>query len=136
VAHRVAPELELGLERQRDARRLDHDPIGPRALAQRLERLHERIGELAAHAAARELDIIVARLGEQRRVDAQLAELVRDHRHARAGAPSVGEQVAHERGLAAAEKARDDQRRDLLHAASSNGSSSGSGTARSSAYTP
>jgi hypothetical protein len=144
--HRVAPELELGLERQCDSRGLDHDPVGLRALAQRLERLDERVGELAAYAAAGELDVVLIRFSEQRCVDAELAELVRDHRDACAGLARVGEQVAHERGLAAAEIARDHQDRNpaglrlpaarrarLAHAASSNGGSSGSGAARSSA---
>ena len=138
VAHRVAPELELGLERQRDARGLDHDPVGLRALAQRLERLDERVGELAAHAAA-------ARARRSRRAPRRAAPRRCRARRTRSRSPRRARRCGARRRAGGARawscRCRGSPRRPATgiagcHAASSNGSSSGSGTARSSAYTP
>jgi hypothetical protein len=65
----------------------------------------------AADAAACELHERFASSGEERLVDAQLAELVRDERDAFPLGLRVREQAPHERGLSAAEEAADDQRR-------------------------
>ena len=110
--HRLAPQVELRLVGQRHARGLDDHALRAGALVQLLERLDEAIREPAADAAARELDQVFLRIREQRAVDAELAELVADHRDAQAAAARVGEQVAHQRRLARAEKARDEHDRN------------------------
>ena len=104
--------MELHVVGQRHARRLDHDPVRVDALAQPLERLHELVRELAADAAAAELDERLVTAAEQRAVDAELAELVRHDREAQALRARVGEQVAHERGLARAQKPGNEQHGD------------------------
>jgi hypothetical protein len=83
-------------------------------VVQPLHRLHQIVRQLAADAAALELDEGLAAAAEQRPVDAELTDLVRDDRHAHTVALRRLEQVAHQRGLARAEEARDDQGRDPL----------------------
>jgi len=98
---------------QREARGLDDDVLD-RGLARKngVERRHELVGDGAAEAAVGELDNVLLRAGdvaaalEQLAVDADVAELVDDHREP--AARHIGEHVADERGLAGAEEAGDD----------------------------
>ena len=98
---------------QREARGLDDDVLDLRLAREDLvERRHEFVGHGAAQAAIGELDDVLLGAGgiaaafEDLAVDADIAELVDDHREP---APvGVGEHVADQRGLARAEKAGDD----------------------------
>src|SRR6185437_13363155 len=106
--------------RQGQARSLDDDVLGRLApLQQPLDGGQEILGDGAADAAIGELDHVVRRAcgvaaaQEDLAVDAELAELVDDEGDA--AAAGVGEQVAHEAGLAGAEKAGDDGGGDAAH---------------------
>ena len=99
--------------RQSEAGGLDDDVLDLRlAREDQIERGHELVGHRAAQAAIGELDDVLLRAGgiaaafEDLAVDADIAELVDDHRE-----PSpvgIGEHMADQRRLARAEKARDD----------------------------
>ena len=111
--------------RQRQARGLDRR-CGRAATARsisRVKRRQEIVGDRAAEAAIRQLDDVVVAAGrvaaaeQQLAVDAELAELVDDDRQAVAG--GGGDQMAHQAGLAGAEKAGDDRRGDAPHGSAS-----------------
>jgi hypothetical protein len=116
---------------QREAAGLDHDVVDPlAALEQGLEHRHELFLHRAAQAAVGQLVqrsglalflfAADAALAQQLAIDADLAELVHDHREL--AAVGVRQQVAQQGGLPAAEKAGHDRGGELLH-----GDSSGSG---------
>src|SRR5690606_3202431 len=99
-------------------RGLDDDVVGALVAGEQL--LHggnEVVGHGAADAAIGELDHVllaaglVAATGKNLPVDTELPELVDDQRDALA--PGMGEQVAHQRGLAGAEEAGNDGDGDL-----------------------
>ena len=99
--------------RQSEPRRLDHDMLDGRLARENgIERRHELVGDGAAEAAIGELDDVllgaslVSTAFEDLAIDADIAELVDDHREP--AAARIGEHVADERRLARAEKARDD----------------------------
>ena len=100
--------------RQRQAGGLDHDVLDPRHHGEDgVQRRHEFVGHGAAQAAVGKLDDVllgargVAAAFEDLAVDADVAELVDDHRQA---APAgVGQHVADQRRLPGAEKAGDDR---------------------------
>ncbi len=98
--------------RQRQPRRLDDDVLDALAGEDRIERRHEFVGDGAAQAAVGELDDIVLGAGgiaaafEHFAVDADIAELVDDHREL--AVLRVGDDLANERSFAGAEKAGDD----------------------------
>ena len=99
--------------RQREAGGLDHDMLDRRHAREDLvERRHELVGDGAAEAAIGELDDVLLRAGgiaaalEDLAVDADIAELVDDHREP--PTVGVGQHVADQRRLARAEKAGDD----------------------------
>ena len=112
---RLPPEIELCVVGQRHARSLDHHPVGVGAFAQHLERFDQLIREPTTHAAAAQLDIIVTHVSQKRLVDTELAELVRNERHPDPVRLRVFEDAPDERGLARAEKARDDECGYLAH---------------------
>ena len=109
-----APQRELRLVGQRQPRRLDDDAIRRDVAADRFERFHQLVRQLAADAAARELDAARVPGAQQRAVDAERAEVVHHDGEALADRLRLGEQRADERRLARTEKARDDERGNAL----------------------
>ena len=101
----LAPEIQLGVERQRDPRGLDHHSVWPDFLAQSLERDQEIIREFAAHAAAFDLHVGVAAAPQQGAIDPQSPEFVGDQGHANAGADGLVQQPPDQGGLARAQEA-------------------------------
>src|SRR5690606_4033721 len=106
--------------RQRQARGLDDDMVGPVGPVEQLaQRRHEIGGDGAADAAVGELDhvvgaaAVVAAAEQHLAIDAELAELVDDERDAPPA--RMAEQMADERGLARAEKAGDDRNGNAAH---------------------
>src|SRR5262245_61894110 len=105
--------------RQSEPRSLDDDVLDLRLAREDLiERRHELVGHRAAQAAIGELDDVLLGAGgvaatlQDLAVDADIAELVDDHREP---APiGIGEHVADQRRLARTEKAGDDGARDAL----------------------
>ena len=113
VAHARPGEGADERLRQGEARGLDDDVVGRRVAGEEhLHRRQELVGDRAADAAIGELDdligpaVAVAAIGEQRAVEAHVAELVDDDGDAPAA--GAGDQVADERRLAGAEEAGDD----------------------------
>ena len=74
------------------------------------ERVDQFVREFAADAAAGQFDGARVARAEQRAIDAERAEIVHDDGEALAARLRVGEQRAHERRLARAEEAGDDER--------------------------
>ena len=106
--------------RQGETRGLDHDMAGRLgAVDQPRQGRQEIVGDGAAQAAIRQFDDVVLGAGrvaaaeQEFAVDAKLAELVDDDREPVAG--GVGQQVPHQAGLAGAEKAGNDRRRNTPH---------------------
>ncbi len=109
VRHRRPPELDHHLAGQRDARRLQHQPIGLHLGEDRLQRLAERVRQATADTAPVQLDEAVFARVEKRPVDPRVAELVGDDRQPHALGLGLPQQVPDEGGLAGAQVAGDDQ---------------------------
>ncbi|MEZ5397963.1 MAG: hypothetical protein R2724_35065 [Bryobacterales bacterium] len=99
-----------------EAGRLDEQPVGADLAHQAREPQAQRDVRRAADAAAGDLaDLEAAAVGEQRAVDADLAELVDQHGPALVGR-AVGQGGADGGGLADAEGAADERGRNGGHA--------------------
>jgi len=114
-AERAIQHADLrNADRVRHAARLDHQQVGPHITRADLdERLHQLAADRTAHAAVLQPDHVVAAFANQRCVDIDRAEIVDEYR----GAPAirVGQQRVDHRGLARAEIAADDGKRNRLH---------------------
>ena len=108
-----APEIQLGVEGERDPRGFDHHAIGPDLLAQPLERVQKIIREFAADAAALDLDVGVSPASQQGPVDAQGPEFVGNQGHPNAGSHGLVQESPDQGRLARPQEARNDQGRDL-----------------------
>ena len=112
---RLAAQRPRDRQRLGDAGGLEHDRLERRvALDEIDQRTIELVPEHAAHAAAGQLDLARGIVAEQRAVDADLAELVDDHAELALGVAlgTAGEQPVDQRGLACAEKAGHENKRD------------------------
>ncbi len=113
AGHRVAPEIELHVEGKRYPRRLDDHPIRIHALVEHLQGVDQLIGQAAADAAAFEFDVGLPRATQQRLIDPQLPELVRDHGNPQPRGLTVRQEPADEGGFPGPEEARHHQRGNL-----------------------
>jgi len=112
VAGGLAPEVQLGVVGQGDARGLDHETIRIDVAMELDQRLQQIVRELAADTASFELDVGLSALTEQRPIDSELAELVRDQGDPNASSAGIRQQALDQGRLARSEEPRQHEGRD------------------------
>lgn len=102
-------EMKLGVEWERHATGLDHDPVGVYLGSKLGQGLDEFVGKRAADAPPRQLHHARPAFAQERGIDPQSAKLVGDHRQPKSLGLRIGQQIANYRCFSASQKSTDHQ---------------------------